>query len=107
MGHKRIAGLGRSMRKGRIIRLHVLPTASGGIARAAHARAELHSLTLRPLLAQAGLTLHQMKDRKARIGVRNQIEYLNLISSGLRDDFLGMHLAQDLDLRDLGLLYYV
>jgi len=64
-------------------------------------------LTLKPLLAQAGLTLQQIKDRKARVGVRNQIEYLNLVSSGLRDDFLGMHLAQDLDLRELGLLYYV
>ena len=42
-----------------------------------------------------------------RIGVGNQIKFLNLAADELQDEFLGIRLAQGLDLRELGLLYYV
>jgi AraC-like DNA-binding protein len=58
-----------------------------------------------PLLARAGLTQRQVRDRHARIMVRHQIEFLNLVSRAVADPFLGFHLAPDL--RELGLLYYV
>ena len=39
--------------------------------------------------------------------MRDQIKFLNLVASALEDDFLGFHLAQECDLREIGLLYYV
>jgi AraC-like DNA-binding protein len=91
----------------RLNRVSSLPTASGGIARAAYARAVRAGLEIRPLLQNAGLTLHQIQTPSVRIPVRSQIKFLEQIANGLRDDFLGIHLAQDVDLRELGLVYYV
>ena len=39
--------------------------------------------------------------------MRDQIKFLDLVAAALEDDFLGFHLAQTADLRQLGLLYYV
>ncbi len=50
---------------------------------------------------------HQLDDQRTVIKVRNQIEFLNLVATALKDDLLGFHLAQTADLRELGLLYYV
>lgn len=48
-----------------------------------------------------------MANAEVRLNVRDQIEFLNLISDALSDDSLGLHLAQLPDLREIGLLYYV
>jgi AraC-like DNA-binding protein len=58
-------------------------------------------------LKKAGLTDHQVKDRGARLPVQHQIQFLNLVADALEDEFLGFHLAQLPDLRELGLLFYV
>jgi AraC-like DNA-binding protein len=84
-----------------------LPTATGGIARAAHARAIEAGVDVEPLLKRAGLTDREVKNPAARMAVSKQIKFLNLAANALRDDFLGVRLAQSLDLRELGLLYYV
>jgi hypothetical protein len=84
-----------------------LPTAAGGIARLAYARARRAGIELKPLLKKAGLTDHQVKDRGARLRVQDQIQFLNLVADALQDEFLGLHLAQLPDLRELGLLFYV
>jgi AraC-like DNA-binding protein len=60
-----------------------------------------------PLLKSTGLTEQQVKDRRARVPVERQIRFLNLVADVLPDEFLGFHLAQRTDLRELGLLYYV
>jgi AraC-like DNA-binding protein len=60
-----------------------------------------------PLLKKAGLTLQQIEDTNARLGVRNQIKFLELAAEALGDEFLGFHLARDFDLRALGWLHYV
>jgi AraC-like DNA-binding protein len=88
-------------------RLGTVPTATGGIARLAHARARQAGLVLKPLLRKAGLTDEQIKDHGARLAVDNQIRFLNLVANALPDEFLGFHLAQSPDLRELGLLFYV
>ena len=95
------------MRKATKARFDTLPTATGGIARAAYAQAINARLDVAPLLARAGLNVQQAKDPRARIGVGNQIKFLNLAADALQDEFLGIRLAQGLDLRELGLLYYV
>ena len=59
------------------------------------------------LLAKAGLTAELIVNRNARLNVRNQIKFLQLVADDLQDDLLGFHLARDFDLREIGLLYYV
>ena len=88
-------------------RLGRLPTATGAIARLAYAQARQSGIEVAPLLEKAKLTERQIKDRAARINVRHQIQFLNLVADSLGDDFLGFHLAQIPDLRSLGLIYYV
>jgi AraC-like DNA-binding protein len=83
------------------------PTAGGGIARAAYALALDARLDVAPLLKGADLTVQQARNARVRVAVRNQVKFLNRVADALRDEFLGIRLAQSLDLRELGLLYYV
>jgi AraC-like DNA-binding protein len=84
-----------------------LPSAAGGISRLACVRAKEAGIDPRPLLDKAGLTVRQIDDRGARLGVQNQIRFLELVADALPDEFVGFHLARDFDLREIGLLYYV
>ena len=88
-------------------RLKNIPTASGGITRAACAVAARARVPVGALLKRANLTLQQAKNARMRIAVKDQIEFLNLVADELNDEFLGIKLAQTVDLRELGLLYYV
>jgi AraC-like DNA-binding protein len=83
------------------------PTVAGGITRLACARVQAAGIEPDPLVAEAGLTFEQIKDRSARFSVRHQIRFLNLAATALKDELLGFHLALTCDLRELGLLYYV
>jgi hypothetical protein len=89
----------------RAARLGSLPTAGGGIARAAFAAAKRARLDVRTLLKNSDLTLLQAEKPDIRIPVKSQIKFLNAVASALPDDLLGVHLAQSVDLRELGLLY--
>jgi len=79
----------------------------GLVARLADEQARRRRLATAPLLAEAGLTTRQIEDSRARLPVRNQIEFLNLVADALGDDMLGFHLAQDFELRRGGLFFYV
>jgi len=87
--------------------LGTIPTAMGGVTRLAYARALQAGIAVEPLLEKAGLTVGQMLDHLARIKVRDQIDFLNLVAPAVGDPFLGFHLGQRCDPRELGLLYYV
>jgi hypothetical protein len=52
--------------------------------------------------SSANLTLQQAKNSRMRIAVKDQIEFLNLVADELDDEFLGIKLAQTVDLRELG-----
>ena len=82
------------------------PSAEGRITRlaAVHVKA---SCDLNSLLARAGLSSKDIEDARARIGVQNQISFLELASEAIGDPLLGFHLAETFDPRELGLLYYV
>jgi AraC-like DNA-binding protein len=84
-----------------------LPTASGGITRLAYAHAKEAGVELEPVLKMAHLTLHEIENTDARLKVRDQIRFLNLVAAAVQDDFLGFHLAKSPDLRKMGWLYYV
>lgn len=97
----------RSVNNSKAKRFGAVPSAAGGITRLAYARARAAGIELEPLLKKAGLTERQIEDRRARLNVQDQIRFLNLAAEALGDEFLGFHLAQDFDLREVGLLYYV
>jgi AraC-like DNA-binding protein len=87
-------------------RVTSLPTATGGLARAAYARALNAKLDVSGVLKSAGLSRSQISKPEIRIAARSQIKFLDQVAAGLKDDLLGLHLAQSIDLRELGLLYY-
>jgi AraC-like DNA-binding protein len=84
-----------------------MPSATGGIARRVYTRMREAGIYVEPLLATAGLSVELIEDQNIRLKVRSQIKLLELATVALRDDLLGFHLARDLDLREVGLLYYV
>ena len=88
-------------------RIERLPNATGGISRLAYKLAQSKGIDLDEQLQKAGITRAQIEDNRATIKVRDQIKFLNLAASALDDDFLGLHLGQACDLREIGLLYYV
>ena len=88
-------------------RFSSLPTATGAIARAAYARALEARLEVEPLLKSSSLTPQQIKNSQVRVPVKNQIKFLNLVAKELPDPFLGIHLAEGIELREMGLPYYV
>jgi hypothetical protein len=74
-----------------------LPTAGGGMARAAYSAALKARLDIDPLLKSSGLTAVQLKDPDTRIAVKNQIEFVNQVAGALglrfcrkacKDDFI-------------------
>lgn len=83
-----------------------LPSSSGVIARLAYARAKAAGIALAPLASKAGLTIAQLEDPRMRVNARDQIAFLNLAAEVLKDDLLGFHLAQAIELREIGLIYY-
>jgi AraC-like DNA-binding protein len=97
----------RTAGKRRQEKLAKFPTASGGISRLAYEQAIKSGLDANRLVQAARLTVQQVTDDGVQLPVKNQIEFLNLVASASRNEFLGMRLAQDVDLRQLGLLYYV
>jgi AraC-like DNA-binding protein len=84
-----------------------LHTATGGIARAAAAHAHARGLSVEPCLRRVKLLRRTLDDANERIPVSQQIAFLNAVSDALDDDELGFNLAQEIDLRELGLMYYV
>jgi AraC-like DNA-binding protein len=88
-------------------RFGAIPNATGTLTRLAYEHAKAKGVDPRPLLKQANLTFHQIKNTNLRLSVCDQISFLNHVADALQDDLLGFHLAQSPDLRQLGFLYYV
>jgi AraC-like DNA-binding protein len=88
-------------------RIGTLPTATGRIARLAYTFAQRAGVDLKALLKKSGLTDEQIKEQGVRLTVKQQIEFLNIVAQALKDEFLGFHLAQLPDLREMGLIFYV
>lgn len=88
-------------------RHHIPPSAAGVIARLAYARARREGVDADTLLRKAGLSHEQVDNPDARLQVKNQVKFLDLVAAAVNDDLLGFHLSLDFDLRAAGLLYYV
>ena len=103
----RVRGCGIAKPTRNTQRFSSIPTASGAITRVAYARAIEAGLDVEPLLKASGLSVRQVENSNFRIAVKNQIKFLNIVADALSDEFLGVHLAEGVDLRALGLIYYV
>jgi AraC-like DNA-binding protein len=84
-----------------------LPTASGALARLAAKEACAAKIDLAPLLKASRLAAAQIDDTNERLGVEEQIDFVDEVARALGRDRLGFELAQQFDLRLIGLLYYV
>jgi hypothetical protein len=60
-----------------------------------------------PSSAKAGVTQRQVQEDNVWLPAQGQIRLVELIADALQDDFLGFHIAREMDLREIGLLYYV
>lgn len=83
------------------------PRTEGVMTRLAVARLRCRGLDPRPIAIQAGLSLDAVDDPKTRLDVRGQVALLDLAAEALDDPLLGFHLAQEAELRQVGLLYFV
>jgi AraC-like DNA-binding protein len=95
------------MRDPALDRIKSRPMAEGTLSRLASARARAAGIKVAPLMAKAGLTPRQVEEEDVRLPAEGQIRFLELIADALQDDLLGFHIACDVDLREIGLLYYV
>ena len=87
--------------------LDTFPSAMGVLTRLACERARQEGVEVELLLRKAGLTHQQIDDPCARLPVKSQIRFVELVATILKDECLGFHLAQKFDLRMGGLFYYV
>jgi AraC-like DNA-binding protein len=84
-----------------------IPSATGGITRLACARLRAQGKDVASILTKAGLTPEAVEDPGARLDAAAQVKVLELAAQELGDDLFGFHLAQDFDVREIGLVYYV
>ena len=98
---------GAVMARANIKHLGTLPNAYGTLTRLAYAHAKAAGIDTRTLLEKANLTLQQINDTALKLRVRDQSRCLDLVTCAHRDNLFGFHLAQPLDLREFGFLYYV
>lgn len=90
-----------------VTRVTRFPETTGGAARIAYGRLRAAGIPAQALLASAGLTRRQLSDPGSRFHSRAQMDFLGLAAESLSDDLLGFHMAQEIELREVGLLYFV
>jgi AraC-like DNA-binding protein len=85
----------------------VLPTATGFAARQAIAALRKRDIAVRPLLRRVGLSEQDVDNPKRRISAAAQSTFLEYAAEALGDSAFGLHLAQEANPREAGLLFYV
>jgi AraC-like DNA-binding protein len=88
----------------------VLPTVTGFAARHAIAALRRHNIATAPLLRRAGLPEHDFGDSNPlhhRVPAAGQAKFLNYAAEAMNDTAFGLHLAEQADPRDAGILFYV
>ncbi|MDQ0322847.1 AraC-like DNA-binding protein [Pararhizobium capsulatum DSM 1112] len=86
--------------------LTTVPTGMGLAVRLAVVHLERLGIDPAPILAQVGLSEAHVANRK-RVSNIAQIEFLGRVSHATKDSWIGLTLARDFDLRQIGMLYYV
>jgi AraC-like DNA-binding protein len=84
-----------------------IPNATGGIARLACTRLREIGKDATAIINRVKARPEQVYDDAILLEVPKQIKILELVSEELQDGLLGFHLARSVDLREIGLVYYV
>jgi AraC-like DNA-binding protein len=66
-----------------------------------------HGVDAEPLLSQAELSRGQLTQDAAGVSVASQHRFLELAANEADAPLLGLHVAAEMDLRDIGLLFYL
>jgi hypothetical protein len=92
----------------------VLPTAIGFAAREAIAALRKHHVEPAPLLRRAGLSEHDLalaendgNPASHRVAAVAQVKFLGYAAEAIGDSAFGLHLAGQIDPRDVGIFFYV
>ena len=84
-----------------------LPSATGFAARQAIAVLRKHNVPIDPLLKRAGVAEGDIDNRQRRISAMAQGKLLEYAAEALGDSEFGLHLAEQANPREVGLLFYV
>jgi AraC-like DNA-binding protein len=84
-----------------------LPTATGFAAAQAIVALRIHNIDPSPLLRRAGLAKLDPEGQAGRVSALAQSKLLEYAAEALDDGALGLHLAEQADPRDAGILFYV
>jgi AraC-like DNA-binding protein len=84
-----------------------LPTVTGFAAGRAIVALRKRKLPLAPLLQRAGLSERSFDNRQHRISATAQGSFLEYAAEAVDDSSFGLHLAEEANPREAGLLYYV
>jgi len=90
----------------------VLPTVTGFAARQAIAALRKHDIAAAPLLRRAGLSEYDFargdnSPLHHRVSAVAQAKFLDYAAEAMDDSAFGLHLAEQADPRDAGILFYV
>ena len=88
-------------------RRELLPSATGFAARQAIAVLRKRNVPIAPLLTRAGISEDDIDNRQARISALAQGKLLEYAAEALGDNEFGLHLAEQANPREAGLLFYV
>jgi AraC-like DNA-binding protein len=86
---------------------HILPSATGFAARQAIAVLRKHNVPVAPLLKRAGISEGDIDNRQRRISALAEGKLLEYAAEALGDNEFGLHLAEQANPREEGLLFYV
>jgi AraC-like DNA-binding protein len=84
----------------------LLPSATGFAARQSIAALRKHNIAVAPLLRRVGLSGRDFDNRKGRISAAAQLKLLEYAAEALGDSAFGLHLAEQANPREVGLLFY-
>jgi AraC-like DNA-binding protein len=85
----------------------VLPTVTGIAARHTIAMLKERNVAIAPLLRRAGLSEHDFDGQQHRSSAASQGKLLEYAAEAMDDSALGLHLAEEANPREAGLLFYV
>ena len=88
-------------------RRELLPSATGFAARQAIAVLRKRNVPVAPLLTRAGIPEGDIDNRQGRISALAQGKLLEYAAEALGDNEFGLHLAEQANPREAGLLFYV
>ena len=87
--------------------LAALPLADAALSRLVADQLRARGVDLKSILTRVGIARRQIDDPDERLPANCQAAFLTAAAAALEDDLLGFRLAQSIDCRQIGLLYYV